>query len=425
MVALIMAIIIFALPVVSCSSSGKKMMELSGVSVPVNMYEFFLSRQKGTLTTTYYYGSDAKKDEFWNTTISSDGTTYNDFWTSYILQSMKIYLAALYLFEKEYNLTLPGDAVDAVDEKLTELLDYDADGSKSAFNAILAQYGINYNMLREIYLLEAKISYLQEYIYGSGLTKVSDEVKEEYYQENYVRFKQVFFANYNYIYEADENGDTIYFDPNSEDGKILYDSSTGIRKFDVDGKALTDKHGKVIYYHEDYSIAYDEVNGIPSYVYDENGQYKTALYNKDELEKIQKNAEEIIEFTQAGDTKSFEKLIDQYSEEETKPNGYYFHSASKYSYEYINDIVAVLGEMQIGDMEIVESDYGYHVIMKYSLDEGGYAADDNEEWFEDFSTGVVQWLFTKKCEEYTGSIVIDEEIAAGISMIDVLPNYNY
>ncbi len=427
--ALALVAVMLVFPLSSCSS-GKKMMTLGKQSVTVNMYEFFLSRQKGTLCTTYYYGSDAKADDFWRTTISSDGSTYNDYWTSYILESAKVYLAALYLFEEAYELTLPADATDEVDARLAELVDYDGDGSKSKLNAILSQYGVNYGMLREIYLIEAKISYLQEYLYGADLSKVSDELKEEYYQDNYVRFKQVFLANYYYVYETDANGDVIYYDPNDTEGKgiILYDSSTGIRKFDENGLALKDNNDKIIYYHEDGSVAYDEENGLPAHVYDTNGQYKTAAYGADELKNILKNAEDMVEFTPAKDTDAFEKLISEYSEAETAeeyPNGYYFLKSSRYEYEYINDIIKELEDMQVGDIRLVESDYGYHVIMKYKLDKGGYAEADNAEWFEGFATGVVQWLFSIKCKEYTGSITFDEELAGSVSMIDVEPNYNY
>jgi hypothetical protein len=427
--ALVLAVVILCFTMGSCSS-GKKMMTLSGQSISVNMYEFFLSRQKGTLCTTYYYGSDAKSDDFWKTTISSDGKTYNDFWTSYILECTKIYLAALYLFEEKYNLSLPAEDVDEVDAKLAELVDYDGNGSKAALNAILSNYGVNYGILRDIYLLEAKINYLQEYLYGADLSKVSADVKEEYYQDNYVRFKQVFFANYYYVYETDSNGDVIYYDPNDTEGKgiILYDSSTGIRKFDSEGRALTDKNGNVIYYHEDGSIAYDEKNGVPAHQYDSNGQYKTAAYSQEELKKIYKTAEEIVEFTPAGDTDTFEKMIEKYNEDESQaeyPNGYYFLKSSKYSYGYINDIVGELDSMQTGEVRIVESDYGYHVIMKYELDKGAYSDSDNAEWFENFASGVIQWLFTKKCESYVDMIVIDEKLASGVSIIDVKPNFDY
>ena len=78
---------------------GKKLMTLGRQSVTVNIYEFFLSRQKGLLCTPYFYGSEALSEDFWNTTISPDGMTYNDYWTAHIIDSLKI-LVALYLLRR-------------------------------------------------------------------------------------------------------------------------------------------------------------------------------------------------------------------------------------------------------------------------------------------------------------------------------------
>lgn len=424
--AFVIVLIMLMTSLVSCSS-GKTVMELGGETISINLYELFMSRQKGTLCSTYYYGADAKYDEFWRTPISSDGTTYNDYWTSYIRTCVETYLAALYLFEEEYGLELPKSKIDEVDDVMAEFVDYDGEGSKSALNAILADYGVNYNMLREVYIMEQKIAYLREYLYGADLSRIANEVKEEYYQDNYVRFKQVFFANYYYIYETDENGDTIYYD--TENDEILYDKSTGIRKFDESGAALKDKHGNVIYYNEDGSIAYDKEKGEPAYTFDEEGKYKTAAYSKEELAEIRKNADEIVEFTSAGDKAVFESYIENYSDDEEGrtlyPNGYYFTKEARYSYDYINDIVEKMNEMEVGEIAMVESSYGYHVVMKYELDTGAYSNEVNAEWFEGFNESVADMLFTNKCMEYVDRIETDEELIKTVDMSTVKPNYYY
>ena len=112
-------------------------------------------------------------------------------------------------------------------------------------------------------------------------------------------------------------------------------------------------------------------------------------------------------------------------EEIDYPNGYYFRTNTPYNYDYINAIVTKLNTMQDGDIGLVETDYGYHVIMKYRLDTGAYDKEENAEWFSDFGSGVVDWLFKQKCAEYVGNIVFDEEAAIGIDMRSAAPNYNY
>lgn len=432
--AAVLALVMLCLSAVSCSS-GKTLMSLGKQSISLNLYELYLSRQKGTLCTTYYYGSKAKYDEFWQTTISVDGTTYNDYWTSYILECAKIYLAALYMFEEEYKLELPQSAMNEVQEKLDELILTDGDGSKTALNAVLAEYGVNYDMLREAYIVESKVSYLQEYLYGANAELISDQLKEQYYQENYVRFKQVFLAKYHYVYETDADGNVIYYEPGdgSEVGDVLYDKTTGIRKFDENGKALKDEAGNVIYYNEDGTVAYDTVNGVPAHTYDENGYFKTENYAGDELKKIKTQAEDIAEFTEKGDIDTFEQYVATISEDgdgqTIYPEGYYFSIGAQYSYEYIVDIISELCEMEVGELRVVESEYGYHVIMKYELDEGAYAKSENSVWFESesysFNSDVTQWLFNKKCESYLGKIEIDTDVLSERDIKSVSPNYYY
>lgn len=432
-VAVLMAMLMLVMSMASCSS-GQTMLQLGKQKISLNLYELYLSRQKGTLCTTYYYGSKAKYDEFWQTTISTDGTTYNDYWTSYILQCVKIYLAALYMFEEEYELTLPQSYIDQVEEKLAELIIGDGDGSKSALNAILSQYGVNYNMLRESYLIDAKVQYLQEYLYGSDLSKVSDDLKQQYYEDNYVRFKQVFLAKYYYVYETDEDGTVIYYEAKSgsETGKKLYDKS-GSRKFDDAGNALTDENGSVIYYNEDGTVAYDKENGVPAYTYDENGNFKTKNYSAAELKEIKTSAEDIAEFTEKGDTDTFEDYIDKYGEDSdaqaNSPNGYYFAINAQYGYDYIVDIITELCRMEDGDIRVVESDYGYHVIMKYELDDGAYDDKDNAVWFESesssFNSDVMQWLFGERCQQYLDKIQVNEDLLIQRDIKSVSPNYYY
>lgn len=426
----LLALITLSASLTSCSSG--KLMELSRQSMSLNLYELYLSRQKGTLCTTYYYGSSAKYNDFWQTTISTDGTTYNDYWTAYILQCVKIYLAGLYLFEEEYELTLPQSAIDAVDEKLEELVIGDGDGSKAALNKILSDYGVNYNMLRESYLIEAKIDHLQNYLYGSNLSKVSAELKEEYYRENYVRFKQVFFANYYYIHLTDADGTVIYYDPETE--KPIYDKVNGTRQLDENGNVKTDENGNVIYYNADGTIAYDSENGVPAYTTDpDTGNYRTASYTKEELEKRASDANDIAEFTKVGDTKTFESYIEKYSDDSesqtANPDGYYFPINAQYSYKYIVDIIEQLCQMQDGEIRVVESEYGYHVVMKYELDDGAYGDSDKAVWFENesnsFTDDVQQWLFTSRCEEYIDKIKVDEKQLGQLDIAMVNPNYYY
>ena len=152
-----LAFVIVAMSLTGCSSKGKTLMSLDGSEISVNMFQLFLSRQKGMLCSSYGYGTKALADSFWDTVMDVSGTTYNDYYTELVLENTKTYLAALKLFD-EKGLKLPDSYVDEIDAELDRLVEQDGSGSKSKFNSVLAEFGVNYNILREAYIIEAKIS---------------------------------------------------------------------------------------------------------------------------------------------------------------------------------------------------------------------------------------------------------------------------
>ena len=83
--AMTLALIFCLLGVVSCSGGGKKLLTLKkdGVSVSysVNLYEFMLSRSKGTLCAAgvTQNGVDASKSAFWDYQDKFDGTNFQTF----------------------------------------------------------------------------------------------------------------------------------------------------------------------------------------------------------------------------------------------------------------------------------------------------------------------------------------------------------
>ena len=235
-----LAIVLMLVMLASCAGAkGKTLMSLESTSVSVNVYQLLLTRMKGSLARSF--GSQVMTDSFWNTTISSDGTTYNDYFTAEVLENTKTYLVAMHLFE-EYGLELSDTAIAEVEKEMEGLLVGDGDGSKSQLNQILSAYGMNYNMLRDFYLMEKKVTLLQNYLYGTNASLVASGVKNEFMQENYVCFRQIFLASYYYVMEVDAYGNDAYF---SSDGKsYAYDTANGVTMTDKSGKTIKDKFGK-------------------------------------------------------------------------------------------------------------------------------------------------------------------------------------
>ena len=166
--AAILAAVILMLTFVSCSGGmGNTVMELGGTVITENMIEFWLSRYKAQFV--YYYGDAICQqydldniEQFWPIKDESgSGKTYDEIMSEFIYENAETYLCALYLFD-QYGLSLPAETEADVDAYIEELCQNNASGSKSEFNAILETYGINRKQLRELYLIDEKVDYLQE-----------------------------------------------------------------------------------------------------------------------------------------------------------------------------------------------------------------------------------------------------------------------
>lgn len=426
---------------VGCSSRGKKLMEIDGTDMTVNMYMLLLSRMKGNLASSYGFGTKALKDSFWDTVMdASAGTTYNDYYTEAVLENAKTYLAALYLFD-ELDLKLPSDTLDEIDEEMERLVETDGEGSKSTLNAILAEYGANYKVLREAYIMEAKIAYLNDYLFGNDGSLISAENYEKYYQEHYVRFRQIFFFTTKPVYQTDANGDTVYYSDLSS-LKIAYNNSkTGAYFKDDNGEVVKDSNGQKIWFYKDADgnehISYDTkgTDDVPTYpnpILDESGNVLTTELSKSEMIALSDKVQLIMENeAREGEYSLFDKLIEEYGEDTGMteyPNGYYLTESSDYDSP---EVVKALFEMNAGEIRRVESEYGIHIVMKYELDEGGYADTDNADFFLTES-GTYSFLSALKSElledcisKYRDSIVIDEDRLKSISMKSVGANYYY
>jgi hypothetical protein len=415
-----------------CGVKSKPLLELDKSEISVNLFQLYLSRMKGTLCSADYFGTKAKQDSFWDTIVDAyEKTTYNTLYTDMVLDTAKSYLAAIALFE-ERGLELPDSYIEEIDEELESLIENVADGSKTALNTILSEFGANYDVLREAYIIEAKIAYLREDLFGINGSKVAPTLIEEYYQDNYARFKQVFLYTYEYVYETDENGDNIYY---KEDGKISYDTSKELMR-DKDGNTVTDKNGDRIYVYVDEKgkerIAYDRTKGEREMLIGEDGDPVIVDLEGDDLKLLVEKANGILETVKEGDTIGFDLLVDEYNEEEGSekyPNGYYVTENTQYASA---EVIETLFDLKVGEYKMVKSDYGLHIIMRYELEKAAYTLEEYTDLFIANSTGTYIFmgdLMSKMLADYVSSykekVTVDETLLDGIDMKSVGVNFNY
>ena len=428
---LVLSLLIIVGSVCSCTSTGKTLLKYEDTELSENIYMLFLSRLKGSMSRADNYSTDALTNAFWEQIVSNSGMTREEQYKEKLLDECKMYTAALYLFD-ELDLKLPDSYIKEIDKSLEDLIENDADGSKTAFNSTLSNYGANYDVLREAYIIEAKLAYLNEYLYGANGSKIGNEIINEYYKANYVRFKHVFFYTFDIIYETDSDGKDIYY-TSANDGRIAYDTSAQKRR-DNDGKEVKDKKGDVIYENEDGTIAYDKKNGVRMPKYDEKGYVITRKFTQQELIEVNDHATLLMEELEGHEKNYtlFDSYVEKYSEDEGSldySGGFYMTADS--NYESPEVLEAVL-KMETGEIRKVTSDYGIHIVMKYELEENGFGLTENSDFFINTKTGayvfindIMTVLLNEKLKPYVEKIEVDKARYDSISIKDLAPNYYY
>lgn len=426
---LILALCLMTSALAACGNkSGKTLMSLTTehgtYTISVNIYQLMLSRMKGTLTAggQTINGLSPNSDGFWDAIDTYDGKelqTLDEYYQSCILQNCRTYLGVLALFD-EKGLKLTDAELADIDERLEELVKTDGGGSKTKLNSVLSVYGVNYDILKEVYTMEAKLSSLQSYLYKQA----GSNVKDDYLKQNYVHFYQVYLASYQYVYEQDENDDVIYYHTAGElKNHIYYDVYNGITKEDENGELKKDENGDIIYYVNDGTftrIAYDKVNGSPVNVMTEDGkEFKTEDMTTEELKTLETKANDLCTKLQGCTHEQFLEYIEREGEagsDQTSEysDGYYLqrnvdYSASGEDFSYLATIVEKLDSMKSGDVALVPSSFGYHIIRKYEPTEKAYDMEENEAWFENFEDALSEKLLRELCAPFESDIKLNED----------------
>ncbi len=384
-----LALVMLLLSLVGCSSLGTPVMELGGTEITANMIEFWLSRYKAQFE--HYYGEAVRKqygldkvDQFWPLVADpATGETYDDVMSGFIYENAQTYLCSLYLFD-QFGLSLPASTVEEVDTYIADLCENYASGSKSEFNALLSNYGVSMKILRELYLIDEKVDYLQEYLFGPGgtlgVTKID---KENYYQQNYVRMRQICFF-INECPEYDENGNPVL----DKDGYTKYRSMTAAETQEARSRAAD---------------ALKSINSGSGFLevskqYDENptdDQYAGGIYmSKDSA---------------MGTDAALEKLYNE------------------------------LQSMEVGQIKLIETENNLHIVEKLELDEGAYDKTANTDFFtfydaelgalETFEQYLKEPLFleyiAESLEKYSAEVKINKELLNKYKLSNVQANYYY
>lgn len=427
--ALLLALLLLLGSLAGCGKA-ETLMSHEKQTLSLNIYQLMLSIRKGEMAYAIAQGyGNANSSQFWDTVIDNTSSTYDDYYTAQVFNKAKSYLAAMVLFD-ELELTLPSSYIEVVDEEMASLLEEDGDGSKAKLNAILSEFGANYDILREYKLMLKKTEYLLLTLYGQNGSKISTAVKEAYLEENYVAFKQILLSNFYYLYKTDKNGDDIYY---HADGSIAYDTVNGIR---------TPENGSFVYYNEDGSIAYDKEVGERAPVLDENGKQTAVFYTAEEMLDRMSLAIDLKDIAAAESAETFETLRTAYSDEEIGDN--YDSTALNYlgtqidyssistTWSTLDAIAAKLATMEAGELAILSTEAGIHILRKYPTESMAYADTRYSQWFTDsfygiydFNANLINSLFLSRIAEIETAITVNANLLKDLSLKNTPSNFYY
>ena len=424
------------LALTGCSSHGKTLIKAGGEKLSVNVYQLYLSRMKGDLARAGYNVNSA---EFWKQYISTDNTTYADFYTKQVLEGLKLIAASLVLYD-ELGLKLDAAVEDEIDAWIDVLIEQVGGGSKSVLNSELSAYGANITVLRDAAIIEAKIDQLKTHLYGADGSLLSATAKEEFYKSNYYAGVQMLLANTYQDHDKDTDGQTVYYEKN-EDGtpnlqKIAY-NKTGEN---VEQTAKTDKNGDTVWcYKADIEgiggkVAYDETNGVVNYHYDyaEDGTRTPVIKNYTEAEmQLRQELAAQIAADCVGNEARFLEYVNKWSDnlmtgDDGKPNRMYYVPGVYSGSDILSTISTQLATLEVGQLvTYTDASYGVFIIMRCELDTGAWEKTENKAWFTQLTGLAVEAMLQQKVTPYLDRVKVKEELLAGVDITTVSPNYYY
>lgn len=298
-------------------------------------------------------------DEFWSTVVS-EGLTAEEYFTEVTLENVKKNVAAAWLFDY-MGMKFTGDMRKEIKNGIKDMKEYFADIGDD-FDLMLTEYGLTEYDLYDIYEIDAKVNYAYEMLYGAGgVIDIPDVDKLIYTKENYVHIEHLYINNlFRYVTVENELG-TFTHDP--ETGEAYVESLSEEEKAVKDTNIAAVKAGL------------------------ENGV-------------------------------SFEELWDLYSEDKLYGDGYYLKKNST----FIKEIVDEAFTMEVGDVRILETDYGFHVIKCYEIEGTPWDDSANKDFFGEFDSELADYIFTVMLDETAKKVTVNGDVVGKYTIKDVKPN---
>lgn len=336
---------------------------------------------------------------------STSGTTYGEYiekaYREEFEQSVYTLLFSLALFD-EYGLELSDSQKKNIERSASSVIFYYGDGSVGTFNELAKAYGFTNDTIYDIYEKQAKESMVVSHVFGDNYSNVTDENKEDYYQENYLHF-QVLVVNTLY----QKNSDGSFSNLTEGQRKTMQDLENEIiellirNNLDYDYKVLP----AVLKKDDMSTVTYEELWANPQI--NDDSLYPGGYYMQkpSPAQMMTVNTLSQAMLTKEGDVSP------------TKAKRYFDGNGS---------ITTENGTETINKGDYFE--YGTAFIKRLPIDDGAWKKEENKDFFEaSFTTECAQNLLFQTLQKYEEScpytLVVENDIKAEYTFVNIPANY--
>ncbi len=195
------------LPAFTACAAGN-IYEFGPYSITEEEYAYLMSFYKRQILDSLKLDEEALGYPVSETDPTTYGETLEKMYREQFEQSVYSLIYSQALFD-EYGLTLSEEDQKKIRNVAASILySYVPNGSVTAFDSLVSDYGFSYEAMLSVYEKQAKETAVVAHILGDDYSKVTDKQKDNYYKENYLHF-QVIVVNTLYEKKGDSFANLI------------------------------------------------------------------------------------------------------------------------------------------------------------------------------------------------------------------------
>ncbi len=368
--------LLLLLPIAACSNNSVVVANYKDTAVDSNMFSYMLSSQKAYIEQLfYYYYGITDLDSLLSEEVSKDESgnkiTYGDVFFEDIVNSLKTFVIVKQL-SKEYNLSVTDESQLA---QIEGYISQDAEfaGNMDFLEIALAQYGATVEDEKDYLYTTSLTSVLMDHLFGEkGSMKVPESDIRAEFDKSYTKIDMNVFS---------------------------YTDSEGAAKIDKD---ITEEAIKAY-----FNTEYVKAEHILFYFYDKSDATGKTKIPEADMEAKRVKANELLSKIKNGEI-TFEDAKKDNNEDPgllTKNDGDILKKGSMN--EKFKDFEEKVFAMEIGDIELVETDIGVHIIRRNDVNEDDYSSKKTE----------ISKAITKLSIQNEGKSLL-EKLKGGLASID-------